>query len=146
MKHDELRSIAHNVADSLASGIGLLVGLYEMDVFGEAGRSQEGFIIVDFLTGTVSGGQPSQSLEEAVVRYRDALPKLCQKHATSIDAFRELTVRYSAGRSAEDISGRRFVVTIEDQTGHRTSTEYGGLPGQRVKILDHLGRLRPKRR
>ena len=29
MKHAELRSIIHNVADSLASGIGLLIGHYE---------------------------------------------------------------------------------------------------------------------
>lgn len=144
MKHDELRSIAHNLADSFASGIGLLVGLYETDVFGEAGRSPSGLISIDFLTGTISGCQPSQSLAEAVARYREALPELCQKHETSVDAFRELTVRYSAGRSAEDISGRRFVVTIEDQTGRRSSTEYGGLPGQRLKILDSLGRLRPK--
>ena len=36
MKFDELRSIGHNIADSLASGIGLLIGYYQMDIFGEA--------------------------------------------------------------------------------------------------------------
>lgn len=35
MKFDTLRSIGHNIADSLGSGIGLLIGVYEMDVFGE---------------------------------------------------------------------------------------------------------------
>ena len=36
MKHDELRSIGHNIADSLASGCGLMIGVYDMDIFGEA--------------------------------------------------------------------------------------------------------------
>jgi hypothetical protein len=56
VKFRHLESIAHNVADSLGSGIGMLVGRYEMDIFGEANRSPEGFIVVDFLTGTSSGG------------------------------------------------------------------------------------------
>ncbi len=52
MKFDELRSIGHNIADSLASGTGLLIGIYGTDIFGEASRSPERFITVDFLTGT----------------------------------------------------------------------------------------------
>ncbi len=51
MKHAVLTSVAHNIADSLASGIGLMIGVYEMDIFGEAAHSSEGFIEVDFLTG-----------------------------------------------------------------------------------------------
>jgi hypothetical protein len=58
MKFDELRSIGHNIADSLASGIGLLIGFYDMNIFHEAHRSREGFITVDFLTGKTSGGSP----------------------------------------------------------------------------------------
>src|SRR6185295_8492745 len=139
MKFDELRSIGHNVADSLASGIGLLIGYYEMDVFGEASRSPEGFITVDFLTGTCAAGTPSPSLARAVARYKDALVDLCRRHGASISAFRELTARCSV-----DVYGRRFVVTIEDQQGHRSTDEYVGSPGRRVKVLDHLGRIRRK--
>lgn len=59
MKHAELRSIVHNVADSLGSGIGLMIGHYEMDVYGDAERSRERAITVDFLHGVVivNGGQ-----------------------------------------------------------------------------------------
>jgi hypothetical protein len=32
MKHDDLRSIGHNIAHSLASGIGLMIGVYNMDI------------------------------------------------------------------------------------------------------------------
>ena len=48
MKHAERRAIVHNVADSLGSGIGLMIGHYEMDVYGDAQRSPEGAITVDF--------------------------------------------------------------------------------------------------
>ena len=49
MKFGGLRSIGHNIAYSLATGIGLLVGVYGMNTFGEADRSREGFITVDFV-------------------------------------------------------------------------------------------------
>jgi hypothetical protein len=139
MKFDELRSIAHNIADSLASGVGLLIGHYKMDVFGEASRSPEGFITVDFLTGTCSAGTPSASLAQAIALYKDALKDLCERHGTSISAFRELTARYSG-----DWAHRRFIVTIEDGQGHRATDEYLGT-GHRPRVLDHLGRVRVKR-
>jgi hypothetical protein len=139
MKFGELRSIGHNIADSLASGIGLLIGYCQIDVFGEASRSPEGFITVDFLTGTCTVGIPSPSLARAITQYKDALADLCGRHSTSVSAFRELTACYST-----DVHGRRFVVTIEDQQGRRSIDEYAGTPGRRVKVLDHLGRVRRK--
>lgn len=139
MKFDELRAIGHNIADSLASGIGLLIGYYQMDIFGEAGRSPEGFITVDFLTGTCPVGTPSQSLARAIALYKDALSDLCTRHGTSISAFRELTARYSV-----DAYGTRFIVTTEDQQGHRSTDDYVGVPGRRPKVIGHLGRVRHK--
>jgi hypothetical protein len=139
MKFDDLKSIAHNIADSLASGVGLLIGVYEMDVFGEAARSAEGFITVNFLTGTSEGGTPSPSLARAFAQYRDALARLCAKHDTSPAAFRELTARYSV-----DARGYRFVVTVADQQGRRSVDDYVGIPGRRVRVLDALGRVRSK--
>jgi hypothetical protein len=139
MKFDELRSIGHNIADSLASGIGLLIGYYRMDVFGEASRSPEGFITVDFLAGMCPIGAPSQSLARAVALYKNALADLCTRHGTSIETFRELTARYLV-----DAHGKRFIVTVEDQQGRRSIDEYVGMPGRRPKVLDHLGRVRRK--
>jgi hypothetical protein len=139
MKFDELRSIGHNIADSLASGIGLLIGYYQMDIFGEASRSSEGSITVDFLTGTCPVGTPSHSLAKAIALYKNALVDLCTRHGVSVAVFRELSARYSA-----DAYGPRFVVTIEDQQGHRATDEYVGIPGRRPKVLDHLGRVRRK--
>jgi hypothetical protein len=140
MKFDELRSIGHNIADSLASGIGLLIGIYEMDIFDEARRSPERCIVVDFLSGKVTSGRASPPLARAIALYGEALADLCKKHRTSRAVFRELTARYSS-----DVYGRRFVVTIENHQGRRAIDEYVGTPGRRIRILDHLGRVRRKR-
>jgi hypothetical protein len=80
MKFDALRSIGHNIADSLGSGIGPLIGVYGTDIFDEARRSPERCIVVDFLSGKVTRGKASRSLLRAVALYGDALPALCQKH------------------------------------------------------------------
>jgi hypothetical protein len=139
MKHAQLRSVAHNIADSLACGVGLMIGVYEMDVFGEAARSPGGAIVVDFLAGSVVEGDASPDLRDAVALYRDALAGLCARHGGSIDEFRELKVRYWSVHT-----GRRFAVTVEDASGRRSTTEYGGHAAQRLKVIDAQGRLRPK--
>jgi hypothetical protein len=136
VKFGQLESIAHNVADSLGSGIGMLVGFYEMDVFGEASRSPEGYILVDFLTGTSSGAVPSPYLAKAIASYQKGLADLCEKHGTTPAAFQELTARYS-GRG-------HIVVTVMDEAGRHSSREFVGTPARRPRVLDQQGRVRPK--
>ena len=139
MKLGILKSIAHNLADSVACGLGFMIGLYEMRIFEEARASPEGYIEVDFLTGAVTGG-PSPSLARALQLYADeALPELCRRHGGSPSDFRRLVVRFSGPPS-----GVRFVVTVEDQRGKSSIDEYEGFAGRRIKVLDHLGRIRPK--
>jgi len=135
VKFGELKSIAHNISDSLASGIGLLVGVYDTDVFAEAARSAEGYIDVDFLTGRVSGGAASASLSMAIGLYAGALPALCAKHGTLPTAFRQLRTRYQAPST--------FIVTVEDQDGRMSADTYEGRPGRRVLAVDAEGRIRP---
>jgi len=136
VKFRQLESIAHNIADSLGSGIGMLVGYYEMDVFGEASRSPEGYILVDFLTGASSGGVPSPYLGKAIASYQKGLADLCEKRGTTPAAFQELTARYS-GR-------RHIVVTVMDGAGRSSSREFVGTPARRPRVLDQQGRVRPK--
>ncbi|MHB9841539.1 hypothetical protein Q8F57_042780 [Paraburkholderia terrae] len=66
MKIGELKSLGHNIADSLASGIGLMIGAYDIDVFVEAAAGPEGFIIVNFLDGTAFGSPVSAKLQRAI--------------------------------------------------------------------------------
>jgi hypothetical protein len=137
MKHDVLRSVAHNLADSFACGNGFLIGYYPIDVFGEASRSPSGLITVDFLQGTVAGA-PS-GLEEAVRLYRDALPDLCVKQGVSVSDFSELLVQFS-----KTSTERRFTVTVVDRNGRQSVTKYCGLESRRLKAIDKAGRQRPK--
>lgn len=129
MKFGELKSIGHNIAHSLASGIGLMIGIYQMDIFAEAASSPEGYVEVDFLSGTSTGGRISETLAKAISRYSEELNALCRRHGTEASAFRELKVRYLT-----DLIGERFVVTIEDQSGRRSTDEFVGFPGRRAKV------------
>lgn len=139
MQHRELGALAHNCAESLASGLGLVLGHCETDIFGEARKAPEGHLTVDFLAGTISGGNPSAGLQQAITRYRGAFPEFYEKHGASLSDFRTFTVRF-----APDYLHNRFILTVEDARGHRSTLEYAGMPGQRLKVLDEHGRLRPK--
>lgn len=139
MKHAELRACVHNVAASLASGVGLMIGYYAMDVFGEASRSPGGAITVDFLNGHVVEGEASRSLQRAVALYRGAFSKICTAAGGSIGEVTEAKARFW-----QTPLGPRFVVSVVDAAGRSSTTEYAGIPGKRVRVLDELGRARPK--
>jgi hypothetical protein len=140
MRFGNLRSIAHNIADSLASGCSELIGIYGLNVFREAASSPERFVEVDFLSGTAAGGPPSPALSLAIGCFRETLPDLCRKHGVPETAFRQLRVRYELrGLSAT------FVVTVEDINGKIATDTYVGTPGARPRVLDDLGRIRTAR-
>ena len=137
MKHAVLASLGHNIADSLASGIGMLIGVYDMDVFGEATTSPERFIEVDFLSGETSGATPSTSLARAIALYAEALPGLCKKHEVEVSDFVKLSAKYfGVGLK------REFVVAVTDRNGKHSVRRYIGNPGARPVTLDSLGRRR----
>ena len=129
MKLAELKSLGHNVADSLASGIGLLIGVYTMDIFAEASSSAEGFIVVDFLNGTSTGGKTSAELERAITMYRDVLPTLSAKHDLEMVSIKELSARFGV----DAVYGRHFTVTVESVDGKRSTDRYVGVPGRRLR-------------
>lgn len=141
MKHDQLRSIAHNIADSFASGIGLPIGCHATDVFGEAAKSPGGFMTVDFLRGAIVAGCASASLAKAVSLYRDVLADMCAMHGVSVRSFRTLTARYSTTRLQQTV-----VVRIEDSEGRCSADEYVGVPLRRIKTVDIAGRVRTLRK
>ncbi|WP_056102179.1 hypothetical protein [Brevundimonas sp. Leaf363] len=127
MKLGVLQSIAHSAADSLVSGIGLLIGVYEIDIFGEAGRSDTSAISVDFLTGKVVEGHPSRSLAKAVSLYRTAFDELCLKQGVEPCTFKVATARFGT----DPIYGPHFTVTVVDREGRSATDRYVGSPGKR---------------
>ncbi|QKD16232.1 hypothetical protein [Mesorhizobium sp. NZP2077] len=139
MKHDDLRAIAHNIADSLASGYSALSGYYGADVFGEAATSPQSYLTVDFLAGKVTEGTASEYLSTVIARYRDVLPDFCTRNGAALSDFRQLTARFSDGRR-----GKHMIITVEDSRGRQSTTEYVGMPGRRIKVIDSLGRVRTR--
>jgi hypothetical protein len=127
MKLGILKSLGHNIADSLASGIGLMIGIYAMDVFAEAAGEDEGFLVVDFLAGTTTAATASADLRKAIGLYRDALPDLCQRHGVQREELATLTVRYGTDR----VYGRHFTVTVKGTDGRGSTERYVGVPGRR---------------
>jgi hypothetical protein len=128
MKFGELKSIGHNIADSLASGICLMIGHYDVQVFSEAANSSEGHITVDFLTGTSSGAKPSKKLARAIREFGRVFPEFCRKSGAERNVFKELTARYAVDK----VYGGHFTVTVEDQNGRRSVDQYVGAPGRRI--------------
>lgn len=128
MKFSELKSIGHNISDSLGSGCGLMIGVYSLDVYGEASATPEAHITVDFLTGETSGSPVSLSLGRAVQLYRDALPNLCERHGGSVSDFVALKARFGS----DSLRRPHFIVTVEDASGRKSSDSYFGMPGHRV--------------
>ena len=140
MKHNELRAIAHNIADSLASGMGFPIGVYYTNIFEEAQKNVEAVIVVDFLKGIASSGAVSDSLAKAIGLYQGALEELCERHGGSISCFRKLEVRYSNAAMNPWV-----IITIEDEKGKLSTDEYTGLPLKRIKALDFQGWARTER-
>ena len=69
MKIGILRAIAHNIVDSLGSGCGLLIGVYDMNVYGEANKSPGKVIAIDFLAAKAIEGRVSRTLVTAIKKY-----------------------------------------------------------------------------
>lgn len=118
--------------------MGFLIGIYETDIFGEAALTHDGFIEVDFLTGT-SVGQVSPSLARAISLYSQALSRLCESQGVTVSDFDRLTTRYVG------TGGRHFIVEVTDRRGKISRDRYVGPTAQRPEAVDSLGRVRRMR-
>ena len=127
MKIGELASFGHNIADSLASGICFMVGVYSADIHGEAAASPEGHVTVDFLTGSTSGSLVSPELKRTIQKYSDMLAELAERHGLDAAEIKVLSARFGT----DPVAGPHFLVTVEASDGRRSVDQYTGVPGKR---------------
>ncbi|MBK4215464.1 hypothetical protein JJJ17_05940 [Paracoccus caeni] len=139
MKHGDLRSVAHDIADSLASGVSLMTGAYDLTIFDDAARSEGGMLTVDLLCGKVVNGQPSRALIDAVARIPAEFDRLCRARGASKADCRRAMAYFYYRRVDHGIT-----LVVEDSRGKVTETDYSGIPAHRVTELDALGRRRRK--
>ena len=140
MKHNKLHGVAHNFADSLAGGLSFVVPGHAIHthVYTEATANKDGYVIADFLTGEAEGAYPEGELEYALPLFRNAFGEFCMKHGVEASDYAAFLVRFVAGPE-----GNKYVITIEDLSGRRSSREYVGTAGKRSESLDQVGRRRP---
>ena len=129
MKLGALKAFAHNIGDSLGSGLCLMIGVRDVDIFAEAGNSKEGFIEVDFLSGDTSGGAVSENLKRAIQDFRDALPKLAHENGVEFELISNLQIRFGT----RPVHGRRMCVKVEDKQGRTAQEWYYGSPARRIR-------------
>jgi hypothetical protein len=140
MRHNQLLAVAHNYADSLACGLGLAIGYYPSDVFGEAAGNPDFALEVDFLSGKPVCGVCTADFAKALEAYKSGFGAFCERNRVQRSDFRQFRARYVASPVR-----RSFTILVEDRRGKTSTREFAGIPGQRVKVLDHLRRLRPKK-
>ncbi len=133
MKHGELGAIAHNIADSMASGLGLLVGFRPINIYAAAAKSPDGHVTVDLLSGAISGGPVSPGLAAVIADYCGIFPDFCARHGGDVSDFAVCRVRF--WKTHQDV---RFRVTVRDAKGRESETDYAGNPAKRVRRLAHF--------
>ena len=139
MKHDHLRAIGHNVAASIADGCSLVTGFFDIDLLAALRDAPDGVITANLLRGTIEPQLSGSTLAEAIATVPSILPDLCSRHGVDPADFRVLRSTFRL-----TLDGVRFTVTVVDNRGRASETEYGGHDGQRTKTKDPSGRLRPR--
>jgi len=137
MKHGQLRSVAHSIADSLAGGVSLITGFYDLRIYEDAMRSEDGVLTVDLLNGRVVRGTPSADVVSDVLRIPKEFDRLCSTKGLERSDCRRALAHFHATPTTQE-----FTLVVEDNSGRITETDFQGVPARRVMELDHLGRLR----
>jgi len=137
MKHGDIRSVAHSIADSLACGVSLMTGFYDLRVYEDAGRSEGGILTIDLLNGIVVTGKPSSDLASVVMRIPREFDRLSRSKG-----FERKDCRTALAAFHADQIMPWFTLVVEDISGRVTETDYQGVPARRLSELDPLGRLR----
>jgi len=128
VKFGNLKSLGHNIADSVACGMGFPVGVFIMNVFAEAESEAPGYIEIDFLSASTSGTPVSSSLKRAIELYSQALPDLASKQGVEVKDIKILSARFGT----HPVYGPNFSVTVESMGGRSSTDRYVGVPGKRM--------------
>jgi hypothetical protein len=128
VKFGNLKSLGHNIADSVACGLGFPIGFFIMNVFAEAESGEPGYIEIDFLSASTKGAAASSSLKRAIELYSQALPDLASKHGIEVKDIKTLSARFGT----DPVFGRHFTVTVESTGGRSSTDRYVGITGKRM--------------
>lgn len=101
--------------------------MFEMELYAQVARSDEGYLTLDFLSGQREGAEPSATLWLAFRLYREALPALCEGAGVSVGDFAELRARFAVDRRY----GGWFTLWVATPDGRSAEDVYVGVPARR---------------
>ncbi|MEO0689192.1 MAG: hypothetical protein AAFY51_02715 [Pseudomonadota bacterium] len=146
MKHDVLRSVVHNALDSLTSGCSFVFSLddFNFPFWQFVWSMPDGVIEADLTSGEIlnpaahSGSIAYRRLEGAMKIVAKELPDFLRKNRCDPRQVESIHARFEA-----NFKRRQYVyIRIVRSGGRVTEDLYSGIPLRRLKILDHLGRIR----
>lgn len=144
MKHNVLRAAAHNIADSLTSGVSLEFGYEYLPFWDLVGQSPQGIVEVEIISGiTRTSGVPTR-LADAFRRVSKNLSAFLAKHDCDLERVRRIEFKFRHIASTTSLRSEVLVI-VEDVDGRSTTDRYIGSPLHRPVIVDHHGRIRTER-
>ncbi len=148
MKHENLRSVAHNLVDSFASGHSAIFGCYGLSIFEDLSLWESSKIEIDFVNARIIGGTSSHWLQDCVANFETTLPIFFRKHDLEVSSFKVLSAKFWLNTAHQSfvIQNRRVEVRIEDLDGRSSIDLYAGLPLSRLKVIYAEGRDRTVRK
>jgi hypothetical protein len=140
MKQGQLHAIAHNLADSIASGCSLLLGIYEFSIGAQIAKSPTGRVVIDCLHPRLIEGELTSDMRKLIAAIPGGLTRLCEDEHGAREDFSELRLVFSTTYVAMEVE------TIVGGNGRAaTSRLFAGRPLKRKRVLDKSGRLRRTR-
>jgi hypothetical protein len=140
MKQGQLHAIAHNLADSIASGCSLLLDVYGFSIGAQLAKSPTGRIVIDCLHPRLIEGELTNDMRELIAAIPYGLTRLCEDEHGTRDDFSELHLVFSANHLAMEVE-----IIVGGNGRAATSRLFTGRPLKRKRVLDKSGRLRRTR-
>ena len=144
MKKSHLRSVVHNLTDSLSSECSTFLGYAYSGLWEHIDRLPAQRLEVDLLTG-VSTPPVSTELQQHLKNFAHEVPKFLRGQHCDLSELSALRVEFRRSLMALP-SRKEAIISIERTDGSKIVDRYVGDPLKRPQYLDIQGRRRTNRR
>jgi hypothetical protein len=137
VKQGQRHAIAHNLADSIASGCSLLLGVYDFSIGAHITESPSGRVVIECLQPLLIEGTLNSEIRELLAALPAGLTKLCDDEGGSPEDFSVLTLAFSKTQLAIEVE-----IVVAGPASIPRSRWFSGSPLRRKRVLDSAGRMR----
>lgn len=144
MKHDALRSAAHNIADSLASECSSYLGYREIKLWDAVDRQPAHSLLFDALTGEAIDAEIDADLRRDLADFSIFVGALLRDQSCNPEDVTTLRIEFRRS-SLEPLSRKEVRVTVAQRNGRQSTDIYLGAVLKRPRLVDSRGRIRRQR-